>query len=232
MNNLTGTAIAAACVLAPVAPAAAQAQVAIVQDVSSKTAGVEFMDYVAIGRQIRLGPRDSIVLEYMQSCWRETITGGQVTIGTELSDVNAGQVERHKVDCDGGRLMLTSMLASQSAGLVVRAMRPQGKGAPPAPQITLYGLSPLVELKGGGKLVIERVDQPGERYEYKVGGEQNAPISCSHRRAGSVDPADSPSNAFPRAKASRDQTSLRRSRAPLIWSTRPPQRPAGRSQQQ
>jgi hypothetical protein len=68
--------------------------------------------------------------------------------------------------------MLTSTLASQSAGLVVRAMRPQGQGTPPAPQITLYGLSPLVELKGGGKLVIERVDQPGERYEYSVGGEQ------------------------------------------------------------
>ena len=118
------------------------------------------------------GPRDTIVLEYMQSCWRETITGGQVTIGTELSDVSAGQVERHKVDCDGGRLMLTSTLASQSAGLVVRAMRPQGQGTPPAPQITLYGLSPLIELKGGGTLVIERVDQPGERYEYAVGGEQ------------------------------------------------------------
>jgi hypothetical protein len=116
MNRLSGTVVAAACVLAPVAPAAAQAQVAIVQDVSSKTAGVEFMDYIAVGRQIRLEPRDTIVIEYMQSCGRETITGGQVTIGTELSEVRAGQVERHKVDCDGGRLMLTSTLASQSTG--------------------------------------------------------------------------------------------------------------------
>jgi hypothetical protein len=172
MNSLTGTAIAAACALVPVAPAAAQAQVAVVQDVSSKTAGVEFMDYVAVGRQIKLGPRDTIVLEYMQSCWHETITGGQVTIGKELSDVRAGQVERHKVDCDGGRLMLTSTLAGQSAGLVVRTMRSPGQGELPAPQITLYGLSPLIELKGGGKLVIERFDQPGERYEYTVSGGQ------------------------------------------------------------
>jgi hypothetical protein len=172
MNNLTGTAIVAAFALVPAAQAAAQAQVAVVEDVRSKTAGVEFMDYVAVGRRIRLEPRDTIVLEYMQSCWRETITGGQVTIGTELSDVRAGQVERHKVDCDGGRLMLTSTLAGQSAGFVVRTMRSQGQGAPPTPQITLYGLSPLVELKGGGKLVIERVDQPGERYEYSVGADQ------------------------------------------------------------
>jgi hypothetical protein len=98
MNRLTGIAIAVAVVLVPAARAAAQAQVAVVGDVSSKTAGVEFMDYVAVGRQIRLEPRDTIVLEYLQSCWRETITGGQVTIGTEQSDVRAGQVERHKVN--------------------------------------------------------------------------------------------------------------------------------------
>jgi hypothetical protein len=54
----------------------------------------------------------------------------------------------------------------------VRAVRPQGQGAPPAAQITLYGLSPVIELKGGGKLVIERVDQPGERREYAVDGPQ------------------------------------------------------------
>jgi hypothetical protein len=172
MNSLTGMAIAAAAALVPVAQAAAQAQVAVVGDVSSKTAGVEFMDYVAVGRQIRLEPRDTLVLEYLQSCWRETITGGQVTIGTEQSEVRAGQVERHKVACDGGRLMLTSTVASQSAGLVVRGMRPQGQGAPPAAQITLYGVSPVIEMKGGGKLVIERVDQPGERYEYAVSGQQ------------------------------------------------------------
>jgi hypothetical protein len=172
MNCLAVTAVAAAFVLVPAAQAAAQAQVAVVEDVSSKTAGVEFMDYVAVGRQIKLEPHDTLVLAYMQSCWRETITGGQVTIGAELSDVRAGQVERHKVDCDAGRLMLTSALASQSAGLVVRTLRPQAQGAPPAAQITLYGLSPIIEMKGGGKLVIERVDQPGERYEYTVGGQQ------------------------------------------------------------
>src|SRR5262249_24407243 len=169
MNSLTGMAIAAAVALVPVAQAVAQAQVAVVGDVSSKTTGVEFMDYVAVGRQIRLEPRDTLVLEYLQSCWRETITGGQVTIGTEQSDVRAGQVERHKVACDGGRLVLTSTVASPRAGLVVRGMRP---GAPLAAQITLYGVSPVIEMKGGGKLVIERVDQPGERYEYAVGGQQ------------------------------------------------------------
>jgi hypothetical protein len=35
-------------------------------------------------------------------------------------------------------------------------------------QITLFGLSPLIEAKGGGTLVIERVDQPGERHEVTI----------------------------------------------------------------
>ena len=32
------------------------------------------------------------------------------------------------------------------------------------PQFVLYGLSPVVELKTGTMVVIERVDQPGERH--------------------------------------------------------------------
>jgi hypothetical protein len=33
------------------------------------------------------------------------------------------------------------------------------------PQLTLYGLSPLVETAGRGKLTLERLDVKGERYD-------------------------------------------------------------------
>jgi hypothetical protein len=33
------------------------------------------MDYVQAGQIIRLGPHETIVLSYMSSCLRETITG-------------------------------------------------------------------------------------------------------------------------------------------------------------
>jgi hypothetical protein len=36
------------------------------------------------------------------------------------------------------------------------------------PEFTLYGLSPVFELRPPGKLVIERLDQPGERQELAV----------------------------------------------------------------
>ena len=40
---------------------------------------------------IKLGPRDTIVLGYLKSCWRETITGGTVTVGAEQSEVKAAR---------------------------------------------------------------------------------------------------------------------------------------------
>jgi hypothetical protein len=166
------TALPAACVLWSALPIAAQAQTALVEDVNSKTAGVEFMDYVKVGKVIRLEPQDTIVLSYLKSCWRETISGGTVTVGSEQSEVQLGGVERHKVDCDGGKLMLTAQLASQAAGMVFRDLRSGQRTSAPKPQITLYGLSPVIEIKGGGMLVIERVDQPGERHELAIASQQ------------------------------------------------------------
>jgi hypothetical protein len=37
------------------------------------------------------------------------------------------------------------------------------------PQLTLYGLSPIVDMPGGGRVLFERVDQPGERIEIDLG---------------------------------------------------------------
>src|SRR5262249_19207601 len=92
MRNIPRAALAAVGSLAFAALAWAQAPVAVVEDVSGKTAGVEFMDYVAAGKVIKLGAHDTIVLGYLKSCWRETITAGTVTIGTEQSEVQNGRV--------------------------------------------------------------------------------------------------------------------------------------------
>ena len=71
----------AALVLLLMTPMAANAQDALVEDVNSKSAGVQSMDYVVSGKQIRLGNQDTLVLSYLKSCWRETIVGGTVTVG-------------------------------------------------------------------------------------------------------------------------------------------------------
>jgi hypothetical protein len=99
---------------------AAPIEVALVENVVGAPAGVELMDYVETGKVIQLGARDGVVLSYMSSCVRETITGGTVTVGTDQSDVQGGRVTRSKVDCDGGNLVLSGGNPSQFAGRTVR----------------------------------------------------------------------------------------------------------------
>jgi hypothetical protein len=104
--RLATLAVAGAMALASAA-AAAPIEAALVESVSSNSSGVEFMDYVQAGQIIRLGPHETIVLSYMSSCVRETITGGTVTVGTDWSDVQSGEVRRLRGQCDAGKMVLT-----------------------------------------------------------------------------------------------------------------------------
>jgi hypothetical protein len=145
---------------------------AVVEDVKGTSAGVQFMDYVSTGKVIRLEPRDVIVLGYLKSCWRETIIGGTVTVGAEQSEVQGGQVERSRVKCSGGRMQLTAEQAVQSAGVISRSWGASTQPATPEPQMILYGRVPIIELGGGGELLIERIDGLAERYEIAVGSRE------------------------------------------------------------
>jgi len=172
MRTIPVAALAAVGSLAFATLAWAQAPVAVVEDVSGKTAGVEFMDYVAAGKVIKLGARDTLVLGYLKSCWRETITAGTVTIGTEQSEVQNGKVERTRVKCDGGQMNLSPEQAVQSAGVISRSISQQAdtdQSRLPQPQVRLYGRIPVVEVRGTGNLVIDRLDEPGEHYDIAVG---------------------------------------------------------------
>lgn len=144
--------------------AAAQTPVAVVENVSGPVTGAEFMDYVAPGKVIKLGPAGTIVLGYMKSCRRETITGvGTVIIGKEESMVHLGEVKAGKTDCDSGHAQMVKRETGESAAMVVRSYREKEEVAP---QFTLYGLSPVFETPGrGGKLLVERLDVKGERYD-------------------------------------------------------------------
>ena len=164
-----------AAVLAAVVAVATQASAkgppplvptALVEDVKSATAGVEFMDYVGTGQVIELQPRDVLVLSYLKSCAHETITGGTVSIGAERSDVQGGRIARAKVACDGGKMKLTSQQASASGA---SAFRLQSADTDPV----LYALPPMIQvprilMSDTSTLVIQRKDRPGERIEVKI----------------------------------------------------------------
>ena len=157
-------------------PASAQLAVAIIEDVKGRPAGVEFMDYVSPGQVIKLGPKDTVVIGYMKSCWRETITGGTITVGAEQSEVQAGKIDRTKVACDSSYKQLTEQQQGAVGATVFRSLdqktaaaQPAQASAAPIHGVVLYGTSPVIEMKVDGKLEIERVDVPGERHVIFVG---------------------------------------------------------------
>jgi hypothetical protein len=152
-------------------PAAAQTPVAVVEEVQGHVTGAEFMDYVVPGKIIKLGPGASIVVGYMKSCRRETINGvGTVIVGDDESKVHLAEVDATRTNCDPAQAHATTRATSDVAASVVRSLE---KGAAPAgPQLTLYGTSPLVEAKGRGTLVFERLDQKGERQQFDLTGNQ------------------------------------------------------------
>ncbi len=151
--------------------ATAQAPVAVVEEVQGNVTGAEFMDYVVPGKVIKLGQGASIVVGYMKSCRRETINGvGTVIVGEDESKVHLAEVDAARTNCDPAQAHATTRATSDVAASVVRSLT---KGAAPAsPQLTLYGTSPLVEAKGRGTLVFERLDQKGERQQFDLTGNQ------------------------------------------------------------
>src|SRR5687767_10970686 len=84
---------------------------ALVEDVKSASADIEFMDYVGTGQVIKLEPKDVLVLSYLKSCEHETITGGTVRVGMDKSEVDGGKVARSKVPCNGGNMKLSAQQA-------------------------------------------------------------------------------------------------------------------------
>src|SRR5215475_1295909 len=110
--------VAAGLAVAPSALAKAPAPLvptALVEDVKSPTADIEFMDYVGTGQVIKLQPGDVLVLSYLKSCEHETITGGTVHIGSDKSDVEGGRIVRTKVPCNGRNMKLSPAQANASA---------------------------------------------------------------------------------------------------------------------
>lgn len=161
----TGLALAAVPISAVYA-ATPQAPSAIVEDLDGKIQGVQLMDYLTPGQVIKLGAKESIVLSYLTSCNHETIVGGIITIGSDQSDVLGGTVQRTTGQCSGGAMVLTAQLADKSASMAFRQVPQDAAKKLPEAQLTLYGRSPVVELKPIGALVIDRVDVPGEHHDF------------------------------------------------------------------
>lgn len=142
--------------------ASAAAPVAIVEDSSLSDPGA--MDYLDQGRVLTLKPGDRIILGYLNSCIREEIQGGTVTIGATESNVSGSKVKRSVIPC-GGTAQLSQAQAGKSGAMVFRrAPGKSGTGAASAePSITVPSLSPVLRPSiASGTMKLQRLDRPGE----------------------------------------------------------------------
>jgi hypothetical protein len=139
---------------------------ALVEDVKSASADIEFMDYVGAGQVIKLAPNDVLVLSYLKSCEHETIAGGTVRVGSEKSEVDGGKIVRTKVPCNGGNMKLSQQQANASGA---SSYRLQNAHFEP----TVYALPPVIQipkLRNGENrtFVIERTSRPSERFALEI----------------------------------------------------------------
>jgi hypothetical protein len=136
---------------------------AIVEEAPQRT-GLQIMDYLETGRTITLLEDDTLVIGYLESCIREVIVGGTVTIGFEQSALDGSKVNRRKVNCSGKGMILSPKQMQEGGVLIFRNIREN--------RIPVsYGVQPVISLPEVGLLTIRRVDrdEPLLRVEKRTG---------------------------------------------------------------
>ena len=136
--------------------------VAIVED-ATQNAPVAAFEYLNEGYEVQLPSDATVVIGYLTSCRRETITGGTVKIGREQSVVVDGQITHEQVPCDGGQIDLTQDEVAASGVVVFRG--------PESEEVTIYSSTPAFTFAieaNVSSLEIERLDREEEVKRYAV----------------------------------------------------------------
>jgi hypothetical protein len=87
-------------------------------------------------------------------------------VGTEQSAVHLADFKANKVPCDPNQAAKVGKEVGESAATVVRSLK-DDKSSASAP-LMLHGTEPMVVTNEHGKMVVERLDVKGERYEVDV----------------------------------------------------------------
>ncbi|MBT3332279.1 MAG: hypothetical protein HOK21_02300 [Rhodospirillaceae bacterium] len=137
---------------------AAEGAVAVVEAVeNAPDAGVGFLDYVYKGQSISLG-QGMIVLSYFDSCLKETVRSGELTVGEGSSEISGGEVSVEKMPCQGQRLLVTE--ATGEAGVTVTRIKEQNAGE--WAEWTVKSATPIFKWKSNGADEIKLYDMDTE----------------------------------------------------------------------
>jgi hypothetical protein len=155
------------------AAGAAQAQqAAVVEDLSGPVAGVEVFDFLSPGKTLTLPAGARLVLGYMNSCTRETVTGaGTVTIGESGSKVAGAKLQTEQLKCAAAN-QLAQGQAGKSAAMVFRGQPGSGRKRAeiPQPSAVLMYTAPAFQVVKPGQLTIERLDVAETVQVFQVNG--------------------------------------------------------------
>lgn len=217
-TRLTVFAMSAALIVLPaMAQQKAPPAAAIVEDLDARVKGAEMLAYVESGRRIDASG-GTVVLNYLASCVRETVTGGTLVVGERESTVTGGQVKRDTLaSCDSGKLVLRDSEGGKSgAALVRKGGGMQGRATLPKPEIVLFGSSPIITpVEAADSVQIERLDVQGSiislrttkgRVDLAAEGKHLEPGGLYKAKAGTaemvflVDSAAQPGQAPPAAR--------------------------------
>jgi hypothetical protein len=135
-------------------------QAAVVEDLSGTVAGVEVFDFLNAGKTLTLPAGAKLVLGYMNSCTRETVTGaGTVTIGETGSKVAGAKLQTEQLKCAAAN-QLAQGQAGKSAAMVFRGQPGSGRKRAeiPQPSAVLMYTAPAFQVVTPGQLTIERLD--------------------------------------------------------------------------
>lgn len=173
MKQALGAMLLAAVAMLGAGAAQAQGkQAAVVEDLTGKVAGIEVFDFLDTGKTITLPAGARLVLGYMQSCTRETITGaGSVTIGEGGSKVTGAKLQQEQLKCAAAN-QLAQGQAGKSAAMVFRGQPGSGreKADIPQPSAVLMYTAPAFAVAKPGQLTIERLDVAETVQVFQVSG--------------------------------------------------------------
>lgn len=146
-----------------------QEPAAVVEEYRGSSSQIEAMQLLSPGEKIALAANEELVLGYFSSCVRETIKGGEVTIGKEESVVSGGNRKSEDIDCDGGAMIGPQASRKEAAAAVFR--KGNFAASLPKPDWTLFGKSPIFKLASPAETIqIERLDGPEEKFSPKPAG--------------------------------------------------------------
>lgn len=135
---------------------------ALVEEASSAS-GLSAFQFLDKGTRLTLSDTDRIVIGYPETCVRETIRGGIVTIGTGQSEITGGEVDRETFSC-GARVALSTAERQESGASAWRAVQD-------GDAVVIYDLSPLIIFSHSPSMVkIERIDLTGRPLLLRVAG--------------------------------------------------------------